>query len=395
MREIPDWIDGFVEYTSESEPPESFRRWVAISCVAAALQRKCCIRWGSLTFYPNMYIVLVAPSGKARKGTAMSPGLEMLEDLNIHLAAESITREALIRELRTATTTVTGTDGTIEFHSSLTIYSPELVVFLGHNNPQLLSDLTDWYDCRRKWTYRTKTQGTDEIHGVWVNLIGATTPELLQSALPLDAIGGGLTSRMIFVYEENKGKIVPAPFMTEVQLAMRDKLLRDLDRISLIQGEFFVSEDFVEMWTDWYLRQEANPPFRDNRLSGYIERRPNHLMKLAMIMRASRGSGERQLLLERRDLDKALCVLTATEMKMPQVFAGIGKSSNADTLTKIMMFVAEKKSCSVNELQAAFYRDADARMLSLMIETLAQMKFLKVEVKTGGDRLLHHIPKGV
>jgi hypothetical protein len=158
-----------------------------------------------------MYIVLVAPSGKARKGTAMSPGLEILEDLNIHLAAESITREALIRELRTATTTVTNDDGTIEFHSSLTIYSPELVVFLGHNNPQLLSDLTDWYDCRRKWTYRTKTQGTDEIHGVWVNLIGATTPELLQSALPLDAIGGGLTSRMVFVFEETKGKIVPAP----------------------------------------------------------------------------------------------------------------------------------------------------------------------------------------
>lgn len=393
MREIPDWIDGFVEYTSESEPPESFRRWVAISCVAAALQRKCSIRWGSLTFYPNMYIVLVAPSGKARKGTAMSPGLELLEDLNIHLAAESITREALIRELKTATTTVTSDDGTIEFHSSLTIYSPELVVFLGHNNPQLLSDLTDWYDCRRKWTYRTKTQGTDEIHGVWVNLIGATTPELLQSALPLDAIGGGLTSRMVFVFEENKGKIVPAPFMTEKQLAMREQLVRDLDRISMMRGEFCVSESFVEMWTEWYLAQEHNPPFRDSRLSGYIERRPTHLMKLAMIMRAARAGGKAELLIEREDLQKALGVLTQVERKMPQVFAGIGKSATADTLTKVMAFVAERRSVSMTELQAAFYRDADAWLLGKIVDTLMQMKFLRMEI-SGSERVYHHVPKG-
>ena len=206
-RLIPDWIDGFLEYTSNSEPPASYKLWTAISILSAVMQRKVFLEWGPLTFYPNMYVVLVGPSGKCRKGTAMSFAEDFLLDMDqVHLAAESITREALIRTLSETTDNVEIAPGNLQFHSSLTIFAPELTVFLGYNNFQLMSDITDWYDCRRKWTYRTKNMGTDVIDGVYVSLFGATTPELIRTTLPLDAIGGGLTSRMIFVYEPNKGK---------------------------------------------------------------------------------------------------------------------------------------------------------------------------------------------
>ena len=214
-RQLDDWLDAYLEFTDNTEPPTQFHRWTALSLIASVLQRKCHLEWGSLTFYPNMYVVLVAPSGKARKGTAMGVGLQMLEELGVKLAAESITREALVRELANVSDKIIYPDNErVEFHSSLTIFSPELTVFLGHNNFQLMSDLTDWYDCRQKWIYRTKNMGTDEIVGVWVNLIGATTPSLIQTALPMDAIGGGLTSRIIFVCEQNKKRIVPVVLPT-------------------------------------------------------------------------------------------------------------------------------------------------------------------------------------
>ncbi len=51
-RKLNDWIDGFMQYTENSEPPLLFRKWTAISCMAAALQRKVRIEWGTaLTFY--------------------------------------------------------------------------------------------------------------------------------------------------------------------------------------------------------------------------------------------------------------------------------------------------------------------------------------------------------
>ena len=107
-----------------------YRQWVGISTIAAVLQRKCSMRWGTITFYPNMYVALVGPAGKCRKGTAMSPGAAMLKDLGVKLSAEAITREALIRELKETTNTVVDPlTGVIYMHSSLTIYSQELTVF--------------------------------------------------------------------------------------------------------------------------------------------------------------------------------------------------------------------------------------------------------------------------
>ena len=144
-RLVPDWIDGFMEYTSNSEPPNSFKLWSALSVLSAALQRKCYIEWGPITFYPNLYVVLVAPSGKARKGTAMSFAEDFVSDINVNLAAEATTRESLIQALGNTTDNIQDVDGNLTFHSSLTVFAPELTVFLGYNNPQLMSDLTDWY----------------------------------------------------------------------------------------------------------------------------------------------------------------------------------------------------------------------------------------------------------
>lgn len=376
-RALPDWIDGFMDYSENSEPPQSFRLWSAISVISAALQRKCCIEWGSITFFPNMYVVLVAPSGKARKGTAMAFASEMLEDLPLSLAAESITREALIRELVGATRCFQiSNDDIPKTHSSLTVFAPELTVFLGYNNHALMSDLTDWYDCRTRWTYRTKNMGTDEIQGVYVTLFGATTPELLRTTLPLDAIGGGLTSRMIFVFEPRKGKIVPDPFLTNAELVLRQKLKADIERIHNLKGVFKVTKGFVERWTEWYIAQEDHPPFNDHRFSGYIERRPNHVMKLSMIVNVSRSS---KMIITKEDLERAIAILEFTERKMVQTFSGVGRASNADIMTRVMTELAIRKELTMSKLQTMFYFDADKKTMEGVIDTLKAMKFVSTK----------------
>lgn len=384
-RQLIDWIDGYVKYTENSEPPRMFHLWCAVSTIASVLQRKCRLEWGTITFYPNMYIVLVAPSGKARKGTAMAPALDFLEDLNIKLAAEAITREALIRELANANISDPNIDtGSLEFHSSMTIFSPELTVFLGYNNEQLMSDLTDWYDCRNKWTYRTKNMGTDEIRGVYVNLIGATTPELIRDTMSLKAIGGGLTSRMIFIYEENKGKTVPAPFLTQAEMGLHQQLKSDLERIHMLKGRFEVTEDFLNDWTEWYMAQEGNPPFNDQRFAGYMERRPNHVMKLSMIVNASRTD---RMLLEHQDINRAIGILDATERKMPLTFAGVGKYSHADTLTRVMNEIALRgpEGISQEELHYMFRNDANNYIMKEIIDSLQISGFLDTINKDGKE----------
>lgn len=350
-----------------------YKAWVGVSVIAAALRRKCKLQLGTLTFYPNMYIVLVGPSGKCRKGTAMGPGEDLLTDLGIKVASTSITREALIHQLKTSSDTSITPDGQMAMHSSLTIFSKELTVFLGYNNQQLMADLTDWYDCASKWEYRTKNMGTDDISGVWVNLIGATTPDLLQTTLPRDAIGGGLTSRIIFVYADKKDHTEPFPIMTPQEMEMGRLLRIDLENISMLQGEFTVTEGFIEKWVEWYTEVDNSPPpFEDHRFSGYFERRPTHMYKLCMILNASRTD---DMCIDVIDFDRALNLLLNTEKMMPYTFSGLGKSPHSDTLNRVLHVIGNKKKISVAELQAMFWADADKFTLGKVIETLINMEY--------------------
>jgi len=390
-RKLADWLDSYMIYTNNSEPPKLYHTWTAISTVAAALQRKCVMNWGPIQFYPNMYVVLCGPAGRARKGTAMSYGKNFLSRLGIKMAAESITREALVREIMNAQTTEIDTEtGEMTFHSSLTVYAPELVVFLGYNQQQLMMDLTDWFDCGSgpdgKWTYRTKHQGTDEIVGIWINLIGATTPDLLRSCLSMDAIGGGLTSRIIFVYEPDKFQSCPAPFLSQAEKDLSESLYYDLEQIHMMKGVFKPSKDFIDLWVDWYIKSDQQHPFDDPHLAPYCERRPVHVMKLALILSACHTDS---MIVTADDLSRSIRTIEQTERNMPKTFSGIGKSPHAEVLSKVMNEIGLAGEISMRELQQKFYHDADARVLELIVQTLSGMGFI-TRVERGNDTILRY-----
>lgn len=375
-RQLDDWLEGYMIYTDNTEPADSFRLWTGIFCIAACLKRKCCMYMGRLQFFPNIYLALIAPSGQ-RKGTAMGPGYELLRALNIKLSAEATTREALIRTLRMA-----GQDPTIkeekgvEFHSSLSIFSQELSVFLSANNTQLMSDLTDWFDCRTKWEYSTKDKKlADYINNVWVNLYGATTPSMLQNVLPTDSIGLGLTSRFIFVYELEKGNIIPVPFLNQEQIDIYPKLLHDLDQIHLLKGEFTTTQRFIEEYIEWYTKQAQCPRFTDERLSGYVQRRPTHLLKLCMIMSASRTA---EMLITNLDLQRALEVLEKAEEKMPLVFSGMGKNPLAPHINRAMQLLERKSRMSKQELYTHLMGDVGIGKFTELVDTLVACGFANV-----------------
>lgn len=387
-RETKDWIQTYLKYTENSEPPRSYHLWVAISTIAAVLQRKCWLEWGPITWFPNLYVVLVGPSG-ARKGTAMDIGAKFLRKLGVRLAAEAITREALIRELQECGVFTPMSSGEMIAHSSLTIYSQELTVFLRGDYEVLMSDLTDWFDCRDRWTYRTKTMGTDEIVNVWVNLIGATTPDLIQSTLPRNAIGGGLASRIIFVYESRKGKSIAIPHMTEDQRSLFDVLYRDLERISLMNGRFKVTEGFLEAWINWYEHQDTHPPFEDRNFDGYLQRRAMHLMKLCMILSVSEGDA---MTFTAQILQRALDILLDAEKNMRRTFSGLGRGKTSHILEGVMRVVGFEKKVTRSRLLSLYAPDLDSpRQLDDVLSTLVQIGYCRI-VNNGKSEVIHHIP---
>jgi len=380
-RELEDWISAYLKYTENTEPPISYHTWTAVSMIAGALQRKVYLRWGFDTIYPNMYVVLIGPSGRARKGTAMNIGKDILKDIGISMTSESITREALIRDMKEAISNFTdATTGKIRYHCSFTALSEELSVFLGQNDIRFLADLTDWYDSRDSWTYRTKGSGTDKIEGVCFNILGATAPDWLQSILPQEAVGGGFTSRIIFVVEETKGKTVPEPIYSDTEHDLRQKLRRDLEKIATLTGEITFEAQAKDAYIAWYEAHEeaiakGKPPIEDTRFAGYLDRRATHLRKLAMVMSASRGTDR---LITLPDIERADKVLKQAEAKMHKTFGGLGSSPYSAITDKVINYVKNKHEVKRSEVLRQFYRDLDPSILDVIEATMSQMKIVKV-----------------
>ena len=132
-RKLSNWLDTWMKYTENTEPPELYRLWCGVSTVAAVLQRKCYLCWGlNTSLYPNMFIVLVGPSG-ARKGTAMAPAKFMLDKLGIRVSADATSASKLINFIMKSSTVDSSVHGTklasYAHHCSVTIFSEELSVF--------------------------------------------------------------------------------------------------------------------------------------------------------------------------------------------------------------------------------------------------------------------------
>jgi hypothetical protein len=375
-RQLESWIDGFMELTDNTEPPPVYRRWVAISTIASVLQRKCWLDWGMETFYPNMFIVIIGTPA-TRKGTALKIGKVFLDKLGIRVSADESSRQAIIRALMEAEATATARDGKPVYHSSLTVFSSELTVFLGYENMELLAMLCKLYDCESHFVYDTVKRGREEIQNVWLNLIGATTPAQLQAAVPQGFIGSGFTSRVVFVYANQKGKVVIKPTLSPEQKIISEKLLSDLGVIHTITGPFTTTDDFDDLYGRWRIDAETHPPFKDNRLEYYTQRRPTHIFKLSMIYAASRGGS---LELTRPDLENAINTLEEAERVMPAVFSGIGANPLAGVQTRMQQMIKEAGRLPMSDIAEAFAADATHSQIGESLASLEQRGLIQIDV---------------
>ena len=391
VRLLPDWIASYLKFTENTEPPRSYHTWTAISILAGALQRRVYMRWGHEVIYPNLYVILVGPSGRSRKGTAMKMGKGILQEIKgVTLTSESITREALIRAMKSAVTNFAdGPD--IRFQCAITCISPELSVFLGQKDIKFLSNLTDWYDSSDQWTYETKGAGIDSVQGVCFNLLGATAPDWIQSMLPQEAIGGGFTSRCIFVVEEDKGQVVAKELLTEEDKKIRITLKNDLEIISTVTGEVKFDEEAERAYIKWYENQEKlialnKMPVDDPRFSGYCERRATHVKKICMIVSVAHGNS---LIVTRANFITAVDFLEKVELKMSKAFGGLGRARFSDITQIVLEYMEKHKEVRRSDLMRMFYREMDSLTLKIVEEVLEQMKVIKISRDIQGNEVTY------
>ena len=384
-RKVDDLLAAWLEYTKNTESPTSYHLWACISTISATMERRVYLEWGHTKIYPNMYVTLIGPSG-GRKGEPISIAREFLSHVRVNIVSQSIIREALIRRMKQVATTYPTQDRTLESQSAMAVVSAELAVFLGENNIKLLADLTDWYDSQPKWVYETKGSGTDEIIGVCFNVLGAMAPDWIPLVLPHGAIGGGFTSRIIFVVEHKKGKTITNPNLHGVDRELEASIKHDLELIKMLSGKFRFDPQALKLYENWYAEEDRKidmgmPAIRDPRFAGYVSRRATHIKKIAMTVSVARSSS---LIITENDLLRAKGLLETAEVNMSDVFGKVGRTIYTAQTQEVMDIIRSRGTIKRSELMRIMYRDVDDSMMRGIEATLTAMKVITSVPMTEG-----------
>lgn len=377
MRILDDWIERYIEFAQNTEPPRQYHLWTGISAIAACLQRRCWLSWGHDTIYPNLYVVLVGPPG-GRKGTSMKVAKPLLQELGIIMSADSIgSSQALYSEISDAKNTfINPLTGMSVEHRSLSTWSEEFQVFLGDNDPKLLMAVTDLFDSPTKWTYKSIKQGTVDLSNCWFNFLGAITPTLLQTRLSRDANGGGLISRIIFVVGYGKEKLVPLGFLSKEEQELKGQLIADLEQVSQLAGAFTPTQQFINNYIDWYSNGCYKGTVDNVKFDGYNERRALHLRKLCMIVSASQSN---DMTLNTKHFHKALDILEYTEQFMADAFWGVGKGIHGEVMSSLITSLKAAGSIDWEVLIKMFQMEMLPGDIHACLSSLEQAGMVKCE----------------
>jgi Protein of unknown function (DUF3987) len=348
-RKFANWLKAYINYTRDSESPTSFHFWTGVSVLAGALRRRVWLDMKKFQWTPNFYIILVGPPGIAAKSTSISMGMNLLGKVKgIKFGPESMTWQALAQDLAGAIEYVefVRPDGTKDRTkmSCLTIQITELGTFLRLDDDQLMSFLIRmWEGQKDTFRHKTKNSGNVEVDNPWLNIIGATTPAWMKENFSESMIGGGLTSRVVFVYGDKKRALIPYPDEVippaEYTLTQND-LISDLAEIAKLAGPYQLSTFAREWGRAWYA-DHNNPDLRpshlaSDRFGGYLARKQTHLHKFAIILAAAKRN---TLVIEEDDLKEADAIITDNEKDMLQVFESIGMVDQSRHVTEIVSIV--------------------------------------------------------
>lgn len=379
-----DWLKGFLDYASFSEAPMKFLFWTGVSTIAGALRRRCWLDMKMFQWVPNFYIILVAPPGVVSKSTTINIGMNLLRQLDyIKFGPDVITWQALVTEFAKAAELVLDPKtGEYLPMSCLTIAVDEFGTFLNPHDNEMVNVLIALWDGKRgKFSKITKMSGNDSIENPWINLIACTTPEWIAGNFPDYMIGGGFTSRCIFVYADQKRQLVAYPDSEAPPdfYQQQAALVHDLEIISQLTGEFSLSPDARAYGVDWYNQHWHNRPVElDNeQFGGYLARKQTHIHKLAMILSAARRD---DLVIDKPILETAASFVSSIEADMPQIYGRIGQNELTKGAHQIVEIVMKRGTIERQDLYAMLFRTLSYKDFELaLISALSAGKILQFQ----------------
>lgn len=274
-----DWLAKYVEWSSVvCESPLIFHRWVGLWLASNAIQRRVWVPLHGEPIYCNLYIMLVGPSGRVQKSTVADHGVKLLDNLDVVVMQDRVTRAYLSSYLSEASARLGA--------SCISIYAPELRTALNEMTiaEGIMEILTRAYDCPRKLEYRLKSGGVLSATDVWVSLLACSTPQWLTVGMSRDEVGGGFAGRIVMLYGDVPHQRLPySPTLRQTGQSARAVVVNRLLAMQKLTGEMTVTEAAGRIWDKFREENDRTILEKDARVQPFCDRLHIHVLKVAAL----------------------------------------------------------------------------------------------------------------
>lgn len=338
------WLTAFQDFTKGTEAPRIMHFWAGVGAVAGALRRKVWLDMKRFQWTPNFFIIFVAPPGVVSKSTTADLSMDLLRQVpGINFGPDVVTWPALVSAFAASNESFEYKE---EYYpmSALTLVASELGNLVNMQDKDMINLFINLWDGRKSLEKVTKMSGCDVIEAPWINMLGCTTPHWIADNMPAAAIGGGFTSRCVFVYADHKEQFIAYPdeHVSENYDMERSALIHDLEHIAtVLAGPYELLPEARAWGREWYEKLWSERPdhLTDDRLDGYIARKQTHMHKLALILSASQRD---ERIITAEDLQLADIMLNTTESDINKVFSRIGRSEQSLHAERLLQLIEKR-----------------------------------------------------
>ena len=401
-KDTDDFITTYLDYTRQTECPTFFHRWCAVTSLAAYLGRRPYFRFGHFTLHPNLYVMLIGSPG-TKKSSAIKIGAKLLKTAGYNtFAAKKTRQEKFLLDLAEQSERAVYLNGNAMDADTADILdqnlwgdtpdglpdmsdrppaecfvaADEFNNFIGLGNTDFISILGDLWDYEGVYDYRLKNSKSVFIPNPTISILGGNTPTGFAQAFPTETIGQGFFSRLLLVYGEPSG--AKYTFPPPPDLEIQDRLVGILHRIKKeVSGEMTLTPDARDLLDNIYHKWKD---LDDIRFEHYSNRRLPHLLKLCLVVTASRISTT----IELQDVVYANTLLTFTEQLMSKALGEFGKGRNSAVAHKIMVALdVTHAPMTIQGMWKLVHQDLDKR--DQLIEILHSLTLAeKIQAVEGG-----------
>ena len=341
-------VDFFTQYfayakelNGSSEAPDIFHRWSAIVGLGAWLGNSFQLQHGRSLLNPNIYAMLIGEAG-SRKSSSIKLLVGLMATAGYkYFGAKKTSREKYFMDLAEGMDNEHTVEDMMEKNlfgaanehdaSESFIAADEFNRFFQTNILEFVSDLGDLWDFTGSYPYRLKNSKSLIIHNPVISILGGNTQTALNAAFPSEIIGQGFFSRILMIYGEKTGHRITFP--RAVSKEETTEMLELLQAIKLkCTGTVKVTPGAEKLLDKIYKNWKG---IDDVRFDSYSNRRFTHLLKLTIIVAASRL----QESITEHTVVAANTVLSYAEHFMPKALGEFGKAKHSDVAQKVIQII--------------------------------------------------------